>query len=139
MFLCRLLLKKIWSHGQLIAPFQGLALGYWGISSNKLYTWERAILIIAALVLPAWSAITWWAMKGTTINHGRLILCLGVYIEVLYAAVLVVAARGIDTTNSLRLFALVSTILQVSSRSKLLLEHVSLNVSAQETNQIVHL
>ena len=107
----RLLIKKTWCHGQIIAAFQGVAYGYWGITADDLGTPARALLISAALLLPAWTAVSWWAMKGRETRHGRIILGFGIMLLLLYAFVLVIAAQ--DPGAPIHLAAIVFTSLQL--------------------------
>ena len=55
----RLLMKKTWCHGQVIAPFQGIALAYWGVTAPQLEIYQRAILILSFAILPIWTITTW--------------------------------------------------------------------------------
>ncbi len=56
----RLLMKKTWCHGQVIAPFQGMALAYWGATASGLEVSQRAILISSVVLLPVWTITTWY-------------------------------------------------------------------------------
>jgi len=89
----RLLVKKIWCHGQAVAPFQGLLCGYWAIIDPAMPLSQRAMLWSAALVLPLWSYVSWKAMHGHTLDFWKLICYFGIGIEVLHISVMTVAAQ----------------------------------------------
>ena len=89
----RLLVKKIWCHGQAIAPFQGLACAYWAVKEPGAPFAQIALLWAAALILPVWSAVSWKAMHGRSLNYWKLICYFGIIIEVIHSAVVVVAAK----------------------------------------------
>mmetsp|Transcript_30972 Transcript_30972/g.79605 ORF Transcript_30972/g.79605 Transcript_30972/m.79605 type:complete len:173 (+) Transcript_30972:70-588(+) len=93
----RLLMKKTWCHGQIVAAFQGLAYGYWGANApaGSLSEEKRALLVSAALLLPLWTCVSWWSMQGRTRCHGRVILGFGSALLVLYATILSFACTAI--------------------------------------------
>mmetsp|Transcript_22814 Transcript_22814/g.56342 ORF Transcript_22814/g.56342 Transcript_22814/m.56342 type:complete len:154 (+) Transcript_22814:1490-1951(+) len=107
----RVLLKKVWCHGQAIAPFAGIALAGWGIMAPQMQTAVRAVLILCGLVLPAWSYTSWVCMQRATLFDWHVILGFGCSVELLYTVVLV-CLSGMDfTTKTTELVAFVFTAL----------------------------
>jgi len=49
----RLLLKKLWCHGQAVSPVQGFAYAFWAISrDSEISYWFKILLWVAALKFP---------------------------------------------------------------------------------------
>jgi hypothetical protein len=61
-------------------------------------------LLLTALILPAWSIGTFYAMRGRTINSWKFIICFGLLVEGLYIGVLKV--KTLDPRALYALFAL---------------------------------
>jgi hypothetical protein len=53
------LMKKLWCHGQAIAPLQGLAYGAWALNDPSLSRSLRILLWVAALKFPIWGYVSW--------------------------------------------------------------------------------
>ena len=94
----RFLLKKLWCHGQLVAPVQAGAYSYWAVAATdaQVLFAERVLLIVSAAVLPLWSYVSWTRMKRQGLHAVHTILWLGGFIEVLHTVVCVVAAQKLD-------------------------------------------
>ena len=106
----RLLMKKTWCHGQIIAAFQGMFYAYWGLCSSNMPQACRILLGLSAVALPVWTWTSWCAMHGRTSFHGKLILGFGSALLVLYIAIFQIALR--DSDNPLQLAAMIVTALQ---------------------------
>jgi hypothetical protein len=106
----RLLIKKTWTHGQIVAAVQGVMYAIWGITATDKAVWQRALLIFGGVMLPAWTIISWWAMKRKTVWHAHLIQFFGTLNIVLYIAVLFITASDLHKTLNLLVF--ICTLLQ---------------------------
>ena len=82
----RLLVKKIWCHGQAIAPFQGFACGYWAVAEPESPLPQRMLLFLAAIVLPIWAVVSWRAVHGRSLNYWKIICYFGLFIEVVHTS-----------------------------------------------------
>ena len=102
----RRLLKKLWCHGQAIAPLQGLAYGYWAIVATEaqMALQERILLVVSACVLPVWGLVSWRMMKRKGSNASRVILWLGTFMQCIHIAVVVFAAQKLKYTANLVVF-----------------------------------
>ena len=85
----RLLVKKIWCHGQAIAPFQGFACGYWAVAEPESPLPQRMLLFLAAIVLPIWAVVSWRAMHGRSLNYWKITCYFGLFIEVVHTSVVI--------------------------------------------------
>lgn len=119
--MARLLVKKTWCHGQLLAAAQGLAYGFWGITGTALSLPARTILLLCALVLPTWTATSWLAMGGRQPWHASFIISFGLALLPLYSAVLLICIGRISSDGTARsawhMLALVATSLQLFETS----------------------
>lgn len=117
----RLLIKKTWCHGQLLASAQIIALGLlslWG----TIDAWQRAVLILTAIMIPIWGTVAWSAMQGRWRANGRrVILVMGCGVELMYVCVLVVAARDLATDRLANVMVFVATALQLVETGAFLL------------------
>ena len=60
----RMLMKKLWCHGQAIAPLQGGAYAAWAvIDGDRLSVSFRVLLWVAALKFPAWAYVSWQCLQ----------------------------------------------------------------------------
>ena len=60
----RMLMKKLWCHGQAIAPLQGGAYAAWAvIDGDRLSVSFRLLLWVAALKFPAWAYVSWQCLQ----------------------------------------------------------------------------
>jgi hypothetical protein len=108
----RLLVKKIRCHGQAIAPFQGLACGYWAVAEPESPLPQRVMLLLAEFLLPVWTVVSWRAMHGRSLEYWRTICYFGLFIEVAHTSVVVVAVQqGLD--ESLHLLACIFSALHI--------------------------
>jgi hypothetical protein len=91
----RMLLKKLWCHGQLVAPLQGCAYAYWAVvaAPDQILPSERVLLWVSAGVLPFWGWVSWRQMHSNSANAGTIILRFGAAMEVLHTAVVALAAQ----------------------------------------------
>ena len=65
----RTLLKKLWCHGQVVAPFQGACYGAWAASDDAaISAGFRALLWVAAAKFPLWACVSWKALHS---RYGR--------------------------------------------------------------------
>ena len=95
----RLVVKKTWCHGQLIAPVYGLICGYWAykVRIDDVRLWASTI------VMPVWSYVSYRSIStrpsyGTLLVGGFIALCV-------HAAVFSVAV--VQTSNT---FGMIMTI-----------------------------
>jgi hypothetical protein len=51
----QIVIQKTWCHGQALAPFYGIACGYWATQQSS----GRLRLLVAAVLLPAWSVVSY--------------------------------------------------------------------------------
>ena len=57
------LLKKLWCHGQAIAPLQGIAYAAWAmVDDNTITIYFKVLLWVAALKFPIWGWVSWKAL-----------------------------------------------------------------------------
>lgn len=117
----RLLLKKLWCHGQLVAPLQGAAYAWWAIeaSSSEILDSERVLLWISAGVLPFWSYVSWRQMHSSSAHAASIILSFGLFMELLHTAVVVLAAHNLSSAMNLIVFII--TLLHVIETAAYLL------------------
>jgi hypothetical protein len=114
----RLLVKKTWCHGQIIAVGQGVGYAYWGIAGGEAGRLDPAasvFLVFFALLLPLWTVLSWRATNVVGPALGRAarkrllgagaLLCCG------YVAVLCLAAK--DAGERINMFILIFTGLQL--------------------------
>jgi hypothetical protein len=60
----RMLMKKLWCHGQAIAPLQGLAYAVWALSDGARLSYSfRVLLWVAALKFPVWGYVSWQCLQ----------------------------------------------------------------------------
>ena len=57
------LLKKLWCHGQFIAPIQGLAYAAWAIGDTEVSPSFKVVLWLAAIKFPLWGYVSWSALN----------------------------------------------------------------------------
>mmetsp|Transcript_7437 Transcript_7437/g.9042 ORF Transcript_7437/g.9042 Transcript_7437/m.9042 type:complete len:176 (-) Transcript_7437:95-622(-) len=86
----RILMMKAWSHGQIIAAFQGLLYGYWAFVAADMSGLVRLYLLVMACFLPVWTMTSWSAMQKTNPNP-YLILTFGFALEISYVLILTIA------------------------------------------------
>lgn len=109
----RVLLKKLWCHGQAIAPIQGFAYALWAITqSSQLSMAFRVFLWIAALKFPLWGYVSWSSLQSRYGSHSRVILFLFGFIIILMDIVIVVFAwQSGELHESWPLLAFIATAL----------------------------
>jgi hypothetical protein len=102
----RLLLKKLWCHGQLVAPLQATAYAWWAVVATKeeMLFEERILLWVSAAILPFWGYVSWRQMHSNSENAGKIILRFGFVVEVLHTTVVIFAARKLSNTANLVVF-----------------------------------
>ena len=117
----RLLLKKLWCHGQLVAPLQATAYAWWAVAARKeeMLFEERVLLLVSAAILPFWGYVSWRQMHSKSKRAGRRILQFGFVVETLHTAVAILAARKLSNTPNLAVF--IFTILHVLETAMYLL------------------
>lgn len=104
------LLKKLWCHGQLFAPIQGVMILVWSFK-EPLEGGEFNFCLIAPLLLGCWSLMSWrsmnkfWPPPPVLIRAG---LCLQCY----YVGIIYVCGRH-ARTSTFSLMVLMFTCLQV--------------------------
>jgi len=108
----RLLVKKIWCHGQAIAPFQGFACGYWAVAEPESPLPQRMLLFLAAIVLPIWAVVSWRAVHGRSLNYWKIICSFGLFIEVVHTSVVIVAVQQ-GLKESLHLLTFIFSVLHI--------------------------
>ena len=60
----RMLMKKLWCHGQAIAPLQGFAYAVWALSDDGALSFSfRVLLWVAALKFPVWGYVSWQCLQ----------------------------------------------------------------------------
>ena len=60
----RMLMKKLWCHGQAIAPLQGFAYAVWALSDGDALSISfRVLLWVAALKFPVWGYLSWQCLQ----------------------------------------------------------------------------
>eukprot|EP00913_Durusdinium_trenchii_P032525 g30450.t1 len=106
----RLLMKKTWCHGQIIAAFQGVLYGLWGFGDAALSKPCRMLLMSSLILLPTWSGMSWWAMHGRRACHAWIILGFGLALLPFYGIVLGIALE--DGSNPYQLALVILTSLQ---------------------------
>eukprot|EP01084_Bolivina_argentea_P157238 274010_1 len=86
----RYLLKKLWCHGQLLSPIQGIITTAWSIVQfDNVLMVEFIYCVIAILCLPIWSFLSWRSMNGKypkpsiLIRFGIILLCYYVGISII--------------------------------------------------------
>ena len=109
----RFLLKKLWCHGQLVAPIQACLYAYWAVTATdaQVLDSERVLLLVSASILPIWGYVSWTRMKQHGIRPVRVILGLGILMEIIHICVVIVASQRLQDTANLILF--IVTILHV--------------------------
>ena len=111
----RLLMKKTWCHGQVIAAFQGIFYAYWGYESTEVPKSSRILLACSAVVLPVWTLTSWFAMHGRSSSCGWMILGFGSILLLLYLSVFAIALQA--SGDPLQLAAIIVTGLQLVETS----------------------
>eukprot|EP00438_Fugacium_kawagutii_P013076 Skav213377 [mRNA] locus=scaffold797:150678:151321:+ [translate_table: standard] len=111
----RLLIKKTWCHGQIVAAFQGVLYFAWGYESTEISNTWRRILMSSIVLLPIWSIVSWRSMKGRRAYHAWIILVFGSALLVFYAAVIWIALQ--DDQNLYQLGLVILTALQCMETS----------------------
>lgn len=109
----RVLLKKLWCHGQAVAPIQGLAYAFWAMSNSSGMSKEFKVLLwVAALKFPVWGLVSWQALNLKYGEKSFPILCVfGVVIVFLDILIAVIAVTSHELTNGWALLALIATAL----------------------------
>ena len=60
----RMLMKKLWCHGQAIAPLQGFAYAVWALNDGEVLSLSfRMLLWVAALKFPVWGYVSWRCLQ----------------------------------------------------------------------------
>eukprot|EP00435_Cladocopium_sp_Y103_P060786 s1576_g22.t1 len=131
----RLLMKKTWCHGQVVAAFQGVLYFAWGYESTDLSTTQRALLMFSILLLPIWSIVSWRSMQGRRAYYAWLILLFGAILLVFYAAVIWFALE--DDQNPYQLGLVILTALQCMETSAYLVVVACLKESLEEDDSDV--
>ena len=106
----RLLMKKTWCHGQVIAAFQGVFYAWWAYQSTDMLQGYRMFLASSTLLLPVWTLTSWSAMRGHSSHHGWIILGFGGALLLFYLVVLFIAVHA--SGDPLQLPASIVTALQ---------------------------
>ena len=106
----RLLMKKTWCHGQIIAAFQGVLYALWGYEGSNLPQLWRSVLMSSMAILPLWSLLSWRAMSARKAIFGWMILGFGVLLLPFYGLVIWMAVQ--DSSNPYQLALIILTGLQ---------------------------
>jgi hypothetical protein len=109
----RVLLNKLWCHGQAIAPIQGFAYALWAITqSSKLSIEFRIFLWIAALKFPLWGYVSWASLQSRYGSRSRSILfSFGLIIILMDIIILIFALQSGELDESWPLLAFIATAL----------------------------
>ena len=103
------LLKKLWCHGQLFAPIQGVMILVWSIKTLK--GTELIYCSLAVLLLGCWSYLSWRSMNKLW-PPPSVLLRAGFCMEFYYTGIIYVCARHVKT-STFSLMVLMFTCLQV--------------------------
>jgi hypothetical protein len=109
----RVLLKKLWCHGQAIAPVQGVAYAFWAVArDSKLSTFFRLILWIAALKFPVWGYVSFRALHLHNGDNSFKILSLfGIGIILIDIFIIILAVLSGELGSGWTLLACIATTL----------------------------
>ena len=109
----RMLMKKLWCHGQAVAPLQGFAYAVWAISDGDALSLSfRALLWVAALKFPVWGYVSWRCLQLRCGAHSFLILTvLGVIVIVMDLLIAWCAVANKDLSRGWPLVAFIFTCL----------------------------
>ena len=130
----RLLMKKTWCHGQVIAAFQGVFYAWWAYQRNDMLQGSRRFLTFSALLLPVWTLTSWCAMRGQSSHDGWVILGFGGALLLYYVVVLFIAMHA--SGDPLQLPAIIVTALQFVETSAYLTVVACLkDALVEDTNQ----
>ena len=102
----RRLVKKLWCHGQAIAPLQGAAYGWFAaVATEKEVTMtERVLLVASACVLPVWGYVSWKQMKKSSPRSTQIILSLGTMMQLLHITIVFLASTKLTVSANLLIF-----------------------------------
>ena len=109
----RVLLKKLWCHGQAVAPVQGLAYAVWAVTkSADLSTGFIILLWVAALKFPFWGWVSWRALH---LKYGessfKVLASFGLVIILMDIVIAVLAAVSGELSEGWPLLAFIATCL----------------------------
>ncbi len=104
------LLKKLWCHGQLFAPIQGVMILLWSFK-EPLEGAEFIYCFLAALVLGSWSYLSWRSMNKLWPPPPVLIRA-GLVLEGYYIGIIYITSHFVST-SVFALMVLMFTCLQI--------------------------
>ena len=109
----RMLLKKLWCHGQAIAPLQGCAYGFWALSEDpNVSSAFRVLLWVAAAKFPAWGLMSWRALHRRYGPYSfRLLVFFGTIVILLDLLIAYAATANRELSRTWPLVAFVFTCL----------------------------
>ena len=110
------LMKKLWCHGQLLSPIMGIVTAIWSIIEyNTLLTIEFIYCIVAIILLPIWSFLSWRSMNAKWPPPSILVKC-GLVLLCYYVGIGIITGKHLShSTFTLCLF--IFTILQLIETS----------------------
>ncbi len=111
------LLKKLWCHGQLFAPIQGILIAVWAFKELKKF--ELFYGCIAPILLGFWSWGSWRTMNKLWPTPTMLVKC-GLCLLFYYIGIIVIGCGHIRD-GTLDLLVVLFTILQVMETSAFLI------------------
>ena len=107
------LLKKLWCHGQFIAPIQGISYAAWALSDTEVSTAFKVVLWLAAVKFPIWGYVSWTALNrryGPKRSYLYLII-FGMLIVAIDLLIIVMAVNSGELEKPWTLLAFVATCL----------------------------
>ena len=110
------LMKKLWCHGQLLSPIMGIVTAIWSIIEyDTLLTIEFIYCIVAIILLPIWSFLSWRSMNAKWPPPSILVKC-GLFLLCYYVGISIITGKYLShSTFTLCLF--IFTILQLIETS----------------------
>lgn len=103
------LLKKLWCHGQLFAPIQGLLISCWAFVDLRGFSTVYAV--VAAPLLFLWCLMSWRCMQAMS-PAPRLLVKIGLALELYYLGI-IITCFNYWLSSTLTTVVLVVTALQV--------------------------
>lgn len=110
------LLKKLWCHGQLLSPLQGILTFIWCILQYKnILLIEFIYSVISIILLPLWSFMSWRSMNRKTPKPSKLII-IGIFLILYYIGITIILGKHIsNSTFTICMF--IFTLLQIIETS----------------------